>query len=757
MQYNYYGNVRSEGKFGKNVKSDLRHLLDSCKNELKYFDRELITKAFYWCVDGHQNKHRKSGKPYYTHPLQVAIIVVNEIPLDNISVVTALLHDITKSDKYSIKDIESEFGHTVAELVDNISKIQRIESSNIEHLENYRKLMLSLFKDVRIILVKLADRLHNMRTLQFLPELRQKEISRETLEIFVPFADRFGLGNLKWELEDLAFKFLNPEKYNEIKEKLNLSRKEREEYLELFTQPILKSLEKVDFIKDKNMDFEISSRVKHIYSIYNKIIDRDKPQEDLYDLYAVRIILDTEDTRACYLALGVLSELYKQVPETYKDYISNPKKNGYRSIHTAVVGHDGKLVEVQIRTMQMHLVSEKGVAAHFKYKRGFLPAESIFDDENFNQWIELVRDIFDTADDEEPEKLLDNLRRNLMLDEIFVLTPNNEFINLPRDSFPLDFAYQIHTEIGNHCIGAKVNSRVSPLNNRLCSGDRVEILTSKAQQPIKEWLDYTVTPKARSSIHKYLRDKKKKEITKGKEIWRRILGDMLLTIDKREFEIILDAFKYNFKEEFYDALRNDEIDQFVLMEILYEKIINYDQYLSSKQNRKDSDKSTIVNNLNTSNNINSEKDWYPIKKQLPLKFGKCCYPILGDHIVGMVDNDSYLAVHRRACKKIFPLKHNNSPGIFPLDWSWNLLYEKFYDVKIIMIGENDHSAINEISSIFSDTEKVVLKGLSFDSKSNEYYAMVTFGVSDINSLNEIIDDIFKIKSIKSVERYNKFD
>jgi guanosine-3',5'-bis(diphosphate) 3'-pyrophosphohydrolase len=747
------GMDNSKISFGLNVEADLSHLLESCRKNLKYFDRDLITRAFHWCVEGHKNKHRKSGEPYYTHPLQVAIIVINEIPLDNISVVTALLHDITKSDKFTIKDIESEFGQTIAELVDNISKIQRIESSNFEHIESYRKLLLSLFKDVRIILVKLADRLHNMRTLQFLPKNRQLEIAKETMEIFAPFANRFGLGNLKWELEDISFKYLYPEKYSEIREKLALTRAERESYLKLFTEPIKLHLQKADFIKNKDIGFEVSSRVKHIYSIHNKTIIRGKPLEELYDLYAVRIILDTEETRACYLALGVLSELYKQVPETYKNYISNPKKNGYQSIHTAVIGPGGKLVEVQIRTRRMHLIAEKGVAAHFKYKRGFLPAESVFDDDNVNRWMEIVRNIFENAEEEQPEVLMENVRRNLLLDEIYVLTPDNEFVDLPKDSTPLDFAYFIHTEIGQHCIGAKVNGKVVPLSYRLNSGDRIEILTSKQQHPQKDWLDYTVTHKARSAIHKYLKGQQKKVITEGKEIWSRLLGDMLLTIDNDEFEIILDAFKFSFREEFYDALRNNEIDKNVLIEVLNEKIIEPDNYSSGKKFTKK--ESTLTKNNVSIDRPMPLKNGNPTEKNLPLKYAKCCYPIYGDHIVCLVENDAHLVVHRRSCRKIKPLIQNNSSGLFPLDWSWSLLGEYYYDAKLIMKGEDDSSAVNELSSIFSDPDRAVLKGLSFDARDNEFIATVTLGISDNHSLKEIMEEILKIKSIKSVERYNQ--
>jgi GTP diphosphokinase / guanosine-3',5'-bis(diphosphate) 3'-diphosphatase len=747
------GKNKTDVVFGVNVESDLKHLLDSCKANLKYFDRDLITRAFYYCVEGHRNKHRKSGEPYYTHPLQVAIIVVNEIPLDNISVVTALLHDVTKSDKYSIKDIESEFGQTVAELVDNISKIQRIESSNFEHIESYRKLLLSLFKDVRIILVKLADRLHNMRTLHYLPKKRQIEIAKETMEIFAPFANRFGLGNLKWELEDLAFKYLNPEIYNEIREKLALTRTEREEYLKQFTQPLEHQLANSDFIKRKRIKFEVSSRVKHIYSIHNKTIIRGKPLEELYDLYAVRIILDTDHTYACYLALGVLSELYKQVPETYKNYISNPKKNGYQSIHTAVIGPDGKLVEVQIRTRRMHLIAEKGVAAHFKYKPGFLPAESVFDDENTNKWMEVVRNIFENAEDEEPEKLMENVRRNLLLDEIYVITPHNEFVNLPKDSTPLDFAFYIHTEIGQHCIGAKVNGRVVPLNYRLNSGDRIEILTSKQQHPQKEWLDHTITHKARSSIHKYLKEQKKKIITEGKELWNRILGDMLLTIDENEFDIILDAFRFNSREEFYDALRGNEIDKNVLIEILNERIIEPDDLSSGRKYFKEANSKEIkkVNNIRNHNLKNGN----PIDRNFPLRYAKCCYPVYGDHIVGMIENNSHLVIHRRSCKQIKPMIQSNAPGLFPLDWSWSLLQENFYDAKLIMKGEDDPTAINDLSSIFSEQDSVLLKGLSFDAKDKEFHASVTLGIKDNSSLKEIIAKILQLEPIKNVERYNQ--
>ena len=408
------------------------------------------------------------------------MIVAKELPLDDISVASALLHDIVEDTSFTIEDIQAEFGDKIARIVDGLTKITGIfesDNRNVVEAENYRKLLIALSTDVRVILVKFADRLHNMRTLEYLPEHKRKRIAKETLEIYAPLAHRFGLGQIKWELEDLAFKYLNPEAYEDIARRVAQTRKQREEYIKEFAKPIEKAL------AERGFKFEINGRPKHLYSIYNKMIKRGKTFEEIYDLFAVRIILDTDDKNLCWTVYGIVTDIYRPVPERFKDYITNPKLNGYRSIHTTVIGPGGRMVEVQIRTRAMHEIAEKGLAAHWKYKENITET-----DKQFEQWVKWVRDILENQTD--MSEFVEDLKLNLYQDEIYVFTPKGDLKVLPRGATPVDFAFEIHTEIGLRCIGAKVNGRIVPLDYKLKTGDQVEIITGKHRQPSRDWLNF---------------------------------------------------------------------------------------------------------------------------------------------------------------------------------------------------------------------------------------------------------------------------
>ncbi len=550
--------------YGEDPEKDLAIFLKECKAYLKKYNEDKIRKAFHMCLDAHTDKLRKSGDPQYTHSLAIARIVISEIPLDDTSVVAALLHDITEdSEQYGLKDIQSEFGSAVAEIVDGVSKIQHIESRHIDQLnqiENYRKLLLSLFKDVRIILIKLADTLHNMRTLDHLIPSSQTRIAQETMEVYVPFANRFGLRNLKWELEDLSFKYLNREAYDEIKEGLNSTREEREEYVRAFIAPIVEKLTKDEFVKKNKIKFDISGRPKHIYSIFNKMRLRGKKMDELYDLFAIRLILDTADPYMCFYIYGLIASIFPPVPETFKDYINSSKKNGYQSIHSAVVGPSNKIVEVQIRTREMHEVAEKGLAAHFKYKSGKVTNESVLEDQHIQEWMSVVRDIFEGAGADNARQLLEEVKKNLLLDEIYVYTRQNEFRSLPKDSTPLDFAYAIHTEIGSHLIGAKVNGRIVPIDYKLQSGDIVEIITSRNQEPKPEWMNIAITSKAKSLISKFLKDKEKQKENEGRAIWAKMSAELGLDLNERETDLLAQAFKFDTASAFFYAIGTKEVD-----------------------------------------------------------------------------------------------------------------------------------------------------------------------------------------------------
>ncbi len=559
--------VRQQSKIhiaGKDVESDLNWFLKECKSKLKNYNEQKLKKAFLICVEAHSNKVRKSGLPYYTHPLAVAEILMNEIPLDDVSVIAALLHDaMDEGDKINLKDIKQEFGTIVADIVDGVHKIDHIETQNqnfTEQAENYRKLLLSLFKDVRIILVKLADRLHNMRTIEHLSKESRLKLARESLDVYAPFANRFGLRNLKWELEDLSFKTLNYTAYEEIKSALNATREEREEYIKKLIEPIKDRLQNDEFLKKNKITFDITGRPKHIYSIFNKMKLREKSIDELYDLFAIRILIDTNDPFMCFYVYGIIASIYKPVPETFKDYISVPKKNNYQSLHTAIVGLNSKLVEMQIRTVMMHEFSENGYAAHFRYKSGKVDNLSILENEHILEWISSVRELFENAGNGSSEELIEQVKSNLFLDEIYVYTPAHEFRTLPIGSMPLDFAYDIHTEIGDHYIGAKVNSKIVPMDYKLHSGDIIEILTSKSQQPKKEWLKFAYTPKAKFYLNKYLREKEKEIEQIGRTIWAEKSKEYSVNLSVIEFEKLLKSLKFEKDTDFYIALSKQDLN-----------------------------------------------------------------------------------------------------------------------------------------------------------------------------------------------------
>ncbi|MBI4809874.1 MAG: bifunctional (p)ppGpp synthetase/guanosine-3',5'-bis(diphosphate) 3'-pyrophosphohydrolase, partial [Ignavibacteriales bacterium] len=431
-------------------KKKLEDLIAICRKNLPMVNEDLIRRAFQFSLDAHKNDMRASGDPFFNHPFEVAMIVAKEIPLDDVSVASALMHDVAEDTEFTVKDIRHEFGDTIADIVDGATKISDIfRSHEVTQAENYRKMLLSMVNDIRVMLLKFADRLHNMRTLEYLPKDKQVRLAKETLDIYAPFTHRFGLAKIKWELEDLSFKYIHPAEYEEIAHKLKAKRKERESYIKKFIQPLEKRL------KDEGMKFEMEGRPKHLYSIFNKMKVRAKPIDEIYDLFAVRIILDTENNNDCFTVYGILTSIYMPIPERFKNYISVPKKNGYQSIHATVIGPEGRMVEVQIRTRGMHEIAEKGVAAHWRYKENLTTL-----DEELENWISWVREIFEHADDDAPDKqLMESFKLTLYQDEIYLFTPKGELKILPKSATPVDFAYAVHSNIGDHCLSAKVNGR----------------------------------------------------------------------------------------------------------------------------------------------------------------------------------------------------------------------------------------------------------------------------------------------------------
>ena len=512
-------------------------LLAQCRDHLPAVDADMIRRAFRLSYWAHRNDWRESGEKYVSHPLRVASIVARDIGLDDTSVAAALLHDVVEDTELSLGLIEDEFGATMANIIDGLTKIEGVfTSQKLGQAENVRKLMLSMATDLRVILVKFADRLHNMRTIEALPRKKQLRKASETLNLFAPLAHRFGLFPIKSELEDLCFEILDPEAYAHIVERLEDMAEERDAYIAEFIDPLAEHLEEEGFT------FTIKGRVKNVYSIHRKMERKNKPIDEIYDIFAIRVILQSDGPKGkedCWRVYSLVTDLYKPLPERFRDFISVPKSNGYQSLHTTVFGPGGRRVEVQIRTQEMHEVAERGVAAHWKYKEG---TENV--DEEMERFLEWVRDLLENPEPEEATEFVKEFRLNLYDEEIYVFTPEGDLLTLPQGATPVDFAFKVHTEVGMQCIGAKVNGKMVPLSQELTSGDQVEIITSEKQSPSPDWINFVVTHKARSRIRKWTNEERRKAVEVGKEVWAKTKDQAGLEISDQDLQEVAHDLKF---------------------------------------------------------------------------------------------------------------------------------------------------------------------------------------------------------------------
>jgi GTP diphosphokinase / guanosine-3',5'-bis(diphosphate) 3'-diphosphatase len=723
--------------FQDKYQAKLKKLLEVCEKNLRSFNPDLITKAFWFSYNAHKDNYRASGEPYFNHPYEVAMIVASEIPLDDISVASALLHDIVEDTNFTLEDIQAEFGEKIARIVDGLTKITGIfESDNrgIIEAENYRKLLLALSTDVRVILVKFADRLHNMRTLEYLPEHKRKRIAQETLEIYAPLAHRFGLAQIKWELEDLAFKYLNPEAYEDIARRVAQTRKQREEYIKEFAKPIEKAL------AERGFKFEISGRPKHLYSIYNKMVKRGKAFEEIYDLFAVRIILDTEDKNDCWTVYGIVTDIYRAVPERFKDYITNPKSNGYRSIHTTVIGPGGKMVEVQIRTRAMHEIAEKGLAAHWKYKENITET-----DKQFEEWVKWVRDVLENQTD--MTQFIEDLKLNLFQDEIYVFTPKGDLKVLPRGATPVDFAFEIHTEIGLRCIGAKVNGRIVPLDYKLKTGDQVEIITGKHRSPSKDWEKFVVTSKAKAQIRKWVNEEKRRLIDVGKEIWDKKVKRAKLHINDDELlKIVRELYKFDNLSKFYLAIAEDGIDVSELIKKIEERQKHKDIVPKQVEERKESVVEEIIKPLKVIAIDGGSNFLYT--------FAKCCNPVPGDEIVGFVTRGEGIKIHRKDCVNVSKLKEKDEDRFVDVVWS-KALDGMSFPAGIVIEGEDRPGMLKEITTVISGYQNTNIRMANVQSDGPIFHGLITVEVKDLEHLNVLMDKLRRINGVYSVSRYQE--
>ncbi|MFI5252447.1 MAG: RelA/SpoT family protein [Bacteroidota bacterium] len=712
-------------------------LLGVCRKNLRTVNEDLIRRAFDFSYDAHKKDLRASGEPFFNHPYEVAMIVAKEIPLDDISVAAALMHDVAEDTTYEIKDIRAEFGDTIANITDGATKISDIfKSHEVTQAENYRKMLLSMVDDIRVMLLKFADRLHNMRTLEFLPKDKQQRLAKETLDIYAPFAHRFGLAKLKWELEDLSFKYLLPEEYENISHQLKSKRKEREAYIKKFIVPLEQNLKK------EGMKYEIEGRPKHLYSIHHKMVERNKPLEEIYDLFAVRVIIESDNPNDCFTAYGILSSIYIPISERFKNYISVPKKNGYQSLHATVIGPNGRKVEVQIRTRAMHEIAEKGVAAHWKYKEKMTTL-----DEELENWVTWVRDIFEHADEEPAAKqLMESFKLTLYQDEIYVFTPKGELKILPRGATPVDFAFAVHSNIGFHCLSAKVNGKIAPLEYHLNSGDQVEIITSKKQEPTVDWEKFVVTQKAKSNIRRWLKEEERKAIAVGKERWEKSLKKLKLHTTEDDVGKYLHSFLIDSWREFYIKVSRDEIDPDFVAEEISLKIKHPPQ-----ESMKEVKTVGLIDRfIQTARKITGGVSVVGDKDAFLHSYAKCCNPIPGDEILGFVTVGEGVKVHRKSCKNIISMAASDPQRIIVVDWPYTNGAE--FAAAIRVSGEDRAGLLNDITHSISVYQNTNIRGLNLTAKDSIFEGLIVINVKNTDHLNRIIEKLRKIPGVSRADR-----
>lgn len=714
------------------IESRYTKLIKVAKKSRSDIDQDNIRKAFELAVEAHKEMRRKSGEPYIYHPIAVAEIVADEIGLGTTSIVCALLHDTVEDTWVTLDDIEREFSKKVAVIIDGLTKIDGvIDHSDPNYsiqAENFRKMMLTLSDDVRVILVKLADRLHNMRTMEHMARHKQIKISYETLFIYAPLAHRLGLNAIKTELENLAFKYTEPELYNEIYQKLQDSEKKLNSYINKFSLPLINEM------SNRGYDFDIKGRPKSIYSISRKMKTKDVPFEEVYDIFAIRIILNSKpenEKSDCWGAYAVVSDLYKPRPDRLRDWISTPKANGYEALHTTVMGQDGRWVEVQIRSLRMHEIAEKGLAAHWKYKAKGDVSESKLED-----WITRIRVMLETQEDSTLD-FIDELKLNLFSDEIFVFTPNGEMISLPKGATALDFAYEIHSNVGDKCIGAKVNHDLVPLNYLLNSGEQIEILTSSKQMPKEEWLDIAHTAKAKNVIKNSLKRIRKQFTEEGKTKYQNLLAALSVQPDDDFLSDLIGYCDVNSSTELYYRIALKKIDKYTVKDF----IDNRNSILNSKN-----ESGEVLPKFGKNDVLILGKS----DENLKYALSKCCNPIPGDEVFGFMTAKEGINIHKTNCPNAMHLQANFAFRTIKVKWDTKELSQFLSGIKFK--GTDDIGLLNKILLVISKQEKVNIKSVAFDSEHGLFEGVIMLYVSDTQQLSKLKDKLLEITGIHEIRR-----
>ena len=722
----------------KEILRHYRALLRALRSKLKKGDKENVRRAFEMAADAHKTMRRKSGEPYIFHPIAVAMVCVEEIGLGVRSTICALLHDTVEDTDMGLEDVEREFGHEISRIVDGLTKISHVIDTDSSHqAENFKKILLTLTDDPRVILIKLADRLHNMRTMDSMKREKQLKISSETVWVYAPLAHRMGLYSIKTELEDLSMKYMEPEMYKEIAQKLSETRRERTRYINEFIRPIKEKIAK------GISDFEIYGRPKSIHSIWNKMKKKGVTFEEVYDLFAIRVLLDSpteKEKEDCWKVYSIITDEYTPAPERLRDWLSNPKSNGYEALHTTVMGPQGKWVEVQIRTQRMNEIAEKGLAAHYKYKEGST------EEDRFDKWFGQIREVLSHQDTDSVDFLQD-FKVSFLAEEIYVYTPKGDVKMLPIGSSALDFAFSIHSAVGTKCIGAKINHKLVPLSHKLRSGDQIEIITSNKQKPNEDWLSIVVTAKAKSKIKDALKENKRVIADEGKYIVQRKLEALGASFHQNNIDILVNFYKnHSSLDLFYQvAIKSNDLKELKEFNVLGDKleppkppkpvqeiITDAPQTFSKK------DSELIIFGES------SDKIMYSL--------AKCCHPIPGDDVFGFVSTGKGLIIHRTTCPNATSLMANYEHRVVKTKWAKNKEISFLTGLKII--GTDDVGIVNNITTVISGELKINISALTIESNDGVFEGTIKVFVHDKEELEELVVRLKQLKGIYKVDRFD---
>ena len=718
----------------KLILKEYKNLLRGLRNNMTGAERKQIRLAFEMAVDAHKNMRRKSGEPYIIHPLRVAQIVVNEMGLGATAAICALLHDVVEDTELTLDDIKREFGIKVSRIIDGLTKVSGVfDLTSSIQAENFKKLLLTLADDVRVILIKIADRLHNMRTMDSMPRKKQLKIASETLYLYAPLAHRLGFYAIKSELEDLGMKYQEAEAYKDIAKRLAETKRERTRYMNEFMKPLRERLEKDDF------KFEMYGRPKSIYSIYNKIKNKGVTFDEVYDLFAIRIILETpadHEKADCWRVYSMVTELYHPNPDRLRDWISTPKANGYESLHTTVMGPKGKWVEVQIRTRRMDEIAEKGFAAHWKYKEGS-------NDKALDTWLREIRELLRNPEFNALE-FLDDFRLNLFSKEIYVFTPKGDLKILPQGATALDFAFEIHTDVGYHCIGAKVNHRLIPISHMLNNGDQVEIITSKKQKPNEDWLNFLITSRARSKVKNALKEEKRAVAMEGKTVLEKRLKNMKVEFFDKNIQLLMEYYHQPTSMELYYRISTKDIT----LKELKDFTVQGGKLIPPVVDKESSVDYERLEKIATSNAelLIFDNAMDNIKYAL----AKCCNPIVGDDVFGFITINEGIKIHKTNCPNATELMSKYGYRIVKTRWTQQKDIAFLTGIKVT--GLDDVGLVNKVTNIISGDMKLNMQSLVMDAKDGLFEGTIKTFVKNTEQLETLLRKLRSMKGVISVTR-----